>query len=128
MPENHLVRNHFWKIICANEKKKWRKRKSGMWALLFSALCFAFNKVSLTLAVNIVHAVWVSYSEKGKLNHAKWWHMTCGGRVTKTMNLKAINSGDSSTENKRHIHLLYYFGHAKLQKEHCRLNKQAKIW
>lgn len=46
---------------------KIRKRngeKVGYGLLLFSALFFAFNKVSLILVVNIVHAFWVSYPEK----------------------------------------------------------------
>lgn len=37
-------------------------------------------------------------------------------------------SGDSSAEHKRHVNLFHYFGHAELQKEHCKLNKAAKIW
>ena len=80
-----------------------------MCALLFSILCFAFNKVSLILAVNIVHAVWALYSENYKQNHAKPWHVTHVGRITYTISLKAIISGDRSAENKRHAGFFLFF-------------------
>lgn len=121
VPENHLMKSHFWKIICVNEKKRWRK--GGMYSLLYSAFRIAFNNLSLILAVDIVRAVWVSCSEKCKWNHAEPWHTPCVRRITWIINLKIIASGDSSAENKGHS-LLYSFRHTKLKR--TLLTEQAK--